>query len=180
MSQDNRTFRYLAPVLLFTLLFTLLFPLCSCGEGAPPELEEAARVVHYMVAPRNLSRSMFSAAFPDQKPSQFVSYLFSSMGRAEWPTPATDFEREQLKSIGAPATPQDVAFVSRTLDPKKGKQLVVKFDDRRSVVIVEGYVDPDEPPVLTREWALKRVSPAPGVMEIYRSNAELGMSDHSF
>jgi len=55
--------------------------LTSCGgQSSDPGLEKAAQVIQYMMVPRNLSRSAFSVAFTDPKPSNFVSYIFSPMG----------------------------------------------------------------------------------------------------
>jgi hypothetical protein len=165
------------PLLLFSVLI-----LAACGESVP-ELAQAADVIHYMMKPQHLSRSAFYVAFPDGKPTQYVSYIFSEVGVAEWPyseTWADEMEREQMKAIGAPMVPEDVALVPLSPDPCAGKQVGVMFDDSRGVVIVEGYVDPAADPVLTREWKLLKVDPDPFIEDIYRSYVEMGMSDQAF
>jgi hypothetical protein len=157
--------------------------LAACGQSAPPELEQGAAVVGYMLRPSNLSRSAFCAAFPDGKPSQFVSYMFSQMGSAEWPPSeawADPAEREQMRAIRAPMIPADVTLVPRKPDPKQKKQIVVRADDERAMVVCDGYLDPKSEPVASWEWALPKVKPAPGIQEMYRSNAELGMSNQAF
>ena len=164
------------------LLALWVLVLAACGESVP-ELAQAADVIHYMMKPQHLSRSAFYVAFPDGVPSQYVSYIFSEMGAAEWPyseTWADVMEREQMKAIGAPMVPEDVAFVPLSPDPGAGKQLVVKFDDSRGVVIVEVYVDPAQDPVLAREWKLPKVEPEPFMEDFYRSYVEMGMSDQAF
>lgn len=142
------------------LLFGLT--LSSCGEREPEEpveLKRAAAVVKYMMAPNQLRRSSFLAVFPEGKPSDFVIWMFSTFGTAEWP-PYEDgdpMELEQAKSIRAPVIPSDVYLNPREPEPKKGKQLVIKSDDLRGLIIIEGYLNPQEPPVFRREWKLPRL-----------------------
>ncbi len=157
--------------------------LISCGEKAPPDIIQAADAMHNMITPKNLSRSMFCAAFPNGKPSQYVSYLFSNMGSAEWPpseSNVTPIEREQMKSIRQELIPNGVAILPKTPDSTQKKQIVMAFDDAKGLVIIKGYVDPSAKPVLVREILLPKVKPAPGVEMIFRSNADLGMSSQSF
>jgi len=37
-------------------------------------------------------------------------------------------------------------------DMDKGQQVVVRGDDERQMMIVEGYLDPQDAPVLVKEW----------------------------
>ena len=133
--------------------------IASCGEREPEEpieLKRAAAVVKYMLAPNHLRRSSFLAVFPEGKPSDFVAWMFSTLGTAEWP-PYEDgdpMELEQAKSIRMPVIPKDVTLTPREPDPKKGKQIVIKSDDRRGLIIVEGYLNSESPPALRREWNL--------------------------
>src|SRR5262245_51585341 len=71
----------------FLLCAQITTPLmgCDANDAAPPDLRQAAGVVAYTLRATNLSRSMFSAAHPNGKPSEWVSYWFSDMGVAEWP-----------------------------------------------------------------------------------------------
>jgi len=158
--------------------------LCSgCGRQPPSDLNDAAKVIQYMMKPSHLARSAFAAAFSDPKPSEFVSYIFSEMGATEWPaadTGADELEREQMMAMGAPMLPAGVAFVPRMVDPERGRQLVVKFDDSRGVVIVVGYEDPAQVPVFKREWVLPHVDPVPGVRAMYQAGLQAGMSYQSF
>jgi len=144
-----------------TMLFILVLWLAiGCGgreAPAPPELEQAVRVVRYMTSPMRLSRSGFQAQSSD-KPSDFVSYMFSDMGVAEWPYSEEMVEEdpslgEEARAIGMPLIPQGVSLVPRRPDPSQKTQLVVKSDDARKMIMVEGYADPSTKPVLTREWA---------------------------
>ena len=148
-------------------LFINVITLSSCSQQEPVALQQAASVIKYMMSTRQLSRSAFAAFYPGAKPSQFVSFLFSDTGTVEWPYGKTEaglsgIEREQLQATGAPMVPGNVAFIPLQKDPGQGQQLVVKYDDGRGVVIVEGYLDPANPPVLRREWPLPvNITPAP-------------------
>ena len=156
---------------------------CGCGGEVPADLDQAAQVIHHMMQPNFLTHSSFAAACPDPKPSQFVSYIFSEMSTTEWPASeayADDLEREQMKASGTPMQPLGVAFVPRAVNPQRGRQLVVKFDDFRGMVIVEGYEDPTREPVLVRTWVLPHVEPAPGVRAMFQSSLRAGMSYQAF
>jgi hypothetical protein len=165
------------------LLFLWLITIVACTQSGPPELEQAADVVGDMLKPINLSRSMYSVAFPNGRPSQFVSYMFSTMGSAEWPPSeewVDEIEREQMAAIGQTLIPAGVAIVPQTPDSDLGKQLVVTFDNDRAVVIAHGYEDPVAEPVVSREWKIPQVEPAIGIREIYEANLEEGLSPQSF
>ena len=174
---------------MFRPFLTCLVVLLSISQlrcsKADEELSQAASVITWVIAPANLERSQFAAAFPDCKPSEFVNYFFSTMGASEMPPSEAEAEmdpivRDQAESIRMPLSPANVAFVSRNPDLKMGKQLVLKFDDARGVVIAEGYIDPNEAPEFVREWKLEKVTPLPFVKEIFQSNVEMGMRYTSF
>ena len=158
----------------------------GCSDPVYSEIEQGVRVIGYMVSPRRLILSSYSALFPDGgKPSDFVSYIFSDIGVAEWPESEANAEesemiREQARAIGAPLIPKDVVIVPLSVNLKLGKQVVVKFDDERGVVIAEGYSDPNKKPILVREWKLPKVRPAAGVEEMAQGQLQTGMSERSF
>ena len=109
-----------------------------------------------MSAKRQIERSSFLFVFPEGKPSDFVNWMFLTLGTAEWPDSEAMAEmdpiiREQAKSIRAPLIPKDVGIVPLAPNPAFGKQVVVKFDNNRHLLIVEGYLDFKGTPVITRE-----------------------------
>ncbi len=137
----------------------LAFFIASCGNSAPPELDRAAHVVRYLSAKKQLQRSSFWVLYPDGRPSEFVNWMFSAFGTAEWPpseNTADPYELEQARSIRAPIIPKNVALVPRQSNPDLKKQLVVQSDDAKGIIVVKAYLDPAKPPVLTREWPLTR------------------------
>ncbi len=170
---------------LFLCMFIVLCLVVSCGAKATkdPKLEQAAQVVREMLAKRNLERSMFSAAFKNPRPSQFVSYMFSDMGVAEWPPSevhASEMQREQMSSIRATMTPKGVTYIPLSKRKGAGKQLVVKSDDGKGVVIIVAYSDPTKPPIFTRELKFIPVRPAPVIVQMFRANAQSGISYQAF
>ncbi len=162
-------------------VLTILILMTACAEKAPPELNQAAKVIKFMMKPSNLSRSSFSVLFEQHKPSEFVSYIFSEMGAAEWPLGGGFDDPEQLKAIGAPVPPADVTFTSRKPDKTNKKQIVVGFDDDKGVVTIAAYLDPTKPPVFEREWKLATsIKSAQGIEEMTQSNLQMGISYQSF
>ena len=156
---------YIYPILYTKLSLILLIGamLAGCVEKSPEEpqeLKRAAQAVAYMIAPKQLARSSFYAIYPEGKPSQFVKWMFSTFGTAEWP-PAEDSPDEAAlegaMALRIPIIPRDVAIIRDKPDPDAGKQLVVRPDDLKGAVIAEGYLKPEGPPALIRVWKLTRL-----------------------
>ncbi len=63
-------------------------------------------------------------------------------------------EREGMRTIGMPVLPKDVRIDSH-LKKDGSQQVVVKADDGRGLILIEGYLAPDQPPVLSRQWPFK-------------------------
>lgn len=169
------------------LLMVSSFLISACGEpSSPPELEQAADFVGWMLAPTNLARSTFPVVLPQGTPKQFVSWLFSTLGTADWPPSESTAkqhpdEAEMARAIGAPLFPDDVRIFHSKTDSSAGKQVVVKWDDGRNVVIVEGYIDPSQTPVLVKEWELPRVHSTSEVARLAaQSHLEMGGTYQAF
>jgi hypothetical protein len=119
------------------------------------------------------------------------STCFSSwgLGSAEWPESESSAAmdpifREQSSAIGMPLIPEGVAFTDRSPKSELGRQIVVRFDDSRDLVIIEGYVDPTQLPVLTVEREFRVPTLRPQERELLRqiaeSNLQLGASAQAF
>ena len=154
--------RFKAFAIWGALGFLLVLPLLYIDWGKDseyPQLERGVQVVRYLSAPRQLSRSSFLAVYPQGRPSDFVKWMFSPMGTAEWP-PAEDgvdeTALEAAKTQRLPVIPAGLRIVAEKLySEQKSHQLVVKADDARGMLVVEAYTEPDRPPAFTREWPLK-------------------------
>ncbi len=143
------------------ILVASMFLACVKGGNEPADLIQASRVIRDMMKPANLSRSGFASRGPEATPSQFVSYIFSEMGAAEWPEHegmVNPDELKELRAMGMTFMPTGVAFVSGSPDPDEGRQLVIKWNNSERFVIVEGYTNLEEAPVLVRKWKLPKVS----------------------
>ena len=162
--------------LLAALAMTLMLAGCgSPGSDAPDDIRQAAAALKGTSSPRMLTRSAFYVAYPDGKPSDYVSYVFSTMGSAEMPYAFDEYEAEQMRSIGQTVWPSTVALVANERDNTEDRQLVISADDARGVLIARGYVRGSPDPVLETEWELKKVTPAPGIREMWESNVQMGM-----
>ena len=134
--------------------------LAACGKtpapAAAPDLERAVGVVGYLASSRYVERSMYSATAEKGTPSEFVEFLFSSMGAAERPESAPMSEIQQGGRGGPPLWPDGVAFRALAPDPRAGRQVVIVPDDARGVVIAEAFAKAGEKPVLRREFTLAK------------------------
>jgi hypothetical protein len=161
--------------------------LFSCSKDPNvEELERAAKAVEQMVAPVQAQRCSFFVVLPNGTPKEFVSWFFSPLGTSDWPivdesTEFTDEERSSMRLLGTPFRPKDVEFRHSNPDTAAQKQLVLKWDNEDGRVILEGYLDPSQPPVMTTSFKLpKNVVPDPIAKIAVQSNLELGMSFQSF
>ena len=116
-----------------------------------PRLEQAVLAVKYMTSKRYISQSVFSTMYPDQKPSEYIEFLFSTIGSAEWPIAFDEGEEEQLRSVGIPILPLDLAILPHKPDLNTDLQVVLKADDKKGLIIVEAYEKAGEGPVLVLE-----------------------------
>lgn len=166
-------------------MFIVASVLISCsGESlAPPELDQAARSVEWSLKPMTLSQSTFPVVLPNGTPKQFVSWYFSTLGSAERPGYDTgdEMEREMASAIGAPLVPMDVAIVHTRPDTSRQKQIVMKWNDAQGLVILEGYLDPKQPPVMVRNIELPRVQASNEMARITaQSHLEMGGNYQAF
>ncbi len=156
-------------------LLLLLLPL-GCVKEASPELHQAASVLESFVSPISLRNSMFAAAYPESKPSQFVRYVLSPAAASELPpndASAQDEDREM--ATGSPLWPHEVAMVAGEPDPAKGKQIVLKSDDASGMLILELYGSPSLPPDEVLEWNFPQVTPTEAAKMFYQTNLESGL-----
>ena len=140
------------------LWYSMISVVAGCsGPPAPPEdLSAAVAVVGYLAGSRYINVSMYSATAETGAPSEFVSYLFSSMGAAERPSSYGPQDAVKGRSGGPPSWPDGVGFYALKPDPAGGKQVVVSPDDSRGIIIAEGYADPTGKPLLRREFVMAK------------------------
>ena len=168
------------------LLAVLSLVLLSCGgPSIPKNLERAMGYIEYSLQPSNLARTSFPVVLPDGTPKQYVSWMFSAMGKADWPptdeSAVMEFGSADMVPSGIPLLPDDVAFVHSRPDTSAKNQVVVKWDDARGVVIAEAYLDPNGQPVEVREFPLPHVTSTNEAARLAaQDNLGLGMSYQAF
>jgi hypothetical protein len=158
-------------------LFLIVFLVGSCAieSEAPPELERAIDAFIRMTSPAMLRNSMFYAVFPDGTPRQYVSFLFSDLGTAEWP-PAEGVE----EGLPGQSLPPNVAVTHTGPDTSRAMQVVIRWDDERRMILFEGYADPLEPPVIRRETDLPVVRPSDAARLAAQGILEMGGRAQAF
>ena len=144
--------------------FILALPLFYLDFGPKDniELRKGIAVVRYMSAERQLKRSSFLVAYPNGTPDQFLSWMFSSMGVAEWPPyeEGVEFSSEEEKMIrktGMPFIPAGLFLVPEEPDLEKGRQVVIHADIENHRLIAEGYEDPSNLPAITETWEFPQI-----------------------
>jgi hypothetical protein len=126
------------------------------------QLKKGVQVVRYLSAERQLKRSSFMV-LKERKPSKFVDWLFSPLGIAEWPPwedSHLEFDLDELKAMkkmGVPLIPKNLALVPLEVDPEKGRQIVVRADDQKRILIIEGFINPKDPPALKEEILFPKI-----------------------
>ncbi len=145
-------------------------------ESDHPELYQSYQAMRSMCTETNLRDSAFAYVYPDCKPSEYVGYLFSSLGSAEWPPRVgLEFTAEEARMARIQVLPEDVTIVP--LRPRRhlDKQLVIGYDDDEGVVTAKAYEVWNDKPVFEREWPLPRVNASSFAMRTAKSNLEMGM-----
>ncbi len=153
VEQTNKLYIWIA------IGFILVLPLLYLDYGPKDniELRKGIAVVRYLSAERQLKRSSFLVAYPDGTPKQFLSWMFSSMGVAEWPPyeGGMEFSPEEeamVRKTGMPFIPKGLSLVAENPDIEKGRQVVIFSDEVEPYLVAEGYENPSDPPVIVKRW----------------------------
>jgi len=154
--------------------FMKLYP---SPETDHPELYRTYRVMRNMCTEANLAKSAFPCVYPECRASEWVSYLFSTLGAAEWPPRAgLEFTDEEARIARIAVLPQGVEVVP--LRPRRNfeRQIVLRFDDVAGVVTAQAYETWNDDPVFEREWTIPKVTASELAAQAAESNLRMGMS----
>ncbi len=153
LEQTNKLYVWIA------IGFILVLPLFYVDYGPKDnvELRKGIAVVRYMSAERQIKRSSFLAAYPEGTPEDFLNWMFSSMGVAEWPAyeGGLEFgpeEEAMIKKTGMPFIPAGLSLIAQEPDVERGRQVVVYANEEENSLVAEGYENPSEPPVIVKSW----------------------------
>jgi len=137
-----------------------------------PQLEQGVKVVRFLSAKNQLERSSFRLVFPKGRPSDFVKWMFSTLGKAEWPPTEGSVElepgmKQALAVTRTPILPQDLKLEpdQPEFKPEIVRQIVVSGDDSRWVIEVRGFLNSGKRPVLVREWPFPGEPPSQNELE---------------
>ncbi|MBI2427567.1 MAG: hypothetical protein HYV29_01975 [Ignavibacteriales bacterium] len=156
------------------LLFVCCMILSGCGgKEIPTDLKQAVEVLDRFTLPINLQNSMFAVAYPDCQPSEFVRYMFSDLAAAELPY-SGDIPQEEADAMRMPLWPPGVAMAALTPDTSKGRQLVLKHNDAKGLLIIDVYDDPSKEPLATVEFLIKKVVPTEMARLTFENNVQMG------
>ena len=100
----------------------------GCEGAVPADLDRAAKVIRFMSDEDKLSKTSFPALYPKCLPSEFVKWLFSENGMAEWPDSLDNDDsnpdvRNKAFKEGAPIVPKSVKFLVGKTDPDGGRPI---------------------------------------------------------
>ncbi|MEK9628030.1 MAG: hypothetical protein VW455_03315 [Nitrospinota bacterium] len=142
--------------------FILVLPLFYLSNCSAPteniELRKGIDVLRYMSSEGQLKRSSFIAGYPEGTPEDFLNWMFSEMGAAEWPPyeGGMEFSPEEeamVKKTGIPFIPKNLLLIPNEPEMERGRQVVIIADNENNQLIAEGYEDPAELPVVIKKWA---------------------------
>lgn len=140
------------------ILLTAALLGCSGSSEPPADVSRAVAAIGYLASARYINISMYSATAEKGTPSEFISFLFSTMGAAErlQPEDPREPKAEGGRRGGPPTWPDGVGFNAMKPDPRGGTQVVLIPDDARGMIIAEGYVDPKGKPVVRQEFEMAK------------------------
>ena len=158
MSIDRTNKIYVWVAIGFLLSLPLFY--ADFGPKENIELRKGIAAVRYMSAPRQLQRSSFLLIYPNGTSEQFLSWMFSPLGIAEWPPyegglEFSSGEEAMIRKTGKPFLPANLVLISQEPDLEKGRQVVIRAD--RGLLIAEGYENPEEPPVVVKKWSFQEI-----------------------
>lgn len=173
---SNRWRSLAITIVIVACAIMVWFARCE-SDNAPADLQQAASLIRWQLRPRNLARSTFPATFPNGQPSDWIDFQYSSLGTAERTNSEEEAGkdpriREQARAIRMPLLPKGIRIVPWKVDKQGGRQIVLSSDNAGGKVIVEGYTDPTQSPVMKRTYTLPKVTYDPGTSEAVKAAEE--------
>jgi len=135
------------------LLVLLCFLLIQCAGNNSPETvwEKAEKFVKYHSSENYIENKdgVFLTMDGEHTASAWVDYFFSVYSTRNW-LGETD---EYAEYANEPLLPAGITLTSfKKLDDATTPPFVIKSDDSKSLIIVEGYDYPDKGRVFIKEW----------------------------
>ena len=160
----------------YLLLGILVLLSAGCQSASDPDLKQANAAMAKMAVDQTLTKSCFPVFYPHGEASDFVNYLFSDLGTAEWPIPFDEMEEEQFKSIGQPSLPRNVTVSPFKRNHPNSKEIVLIADNANRTVLVQGYLAESNEIVFEAQWPLGTAQASEATHHLCQSNFEMGIS----
>ena len=158
------------------LASSIILLLTACGSAPDEDLTAANTALSQMASNRTLSRSCFTVAYPDGQAADFIDYMFSDLGSAEWPVAFDEYEEQAMGSIGQVPLPANVAVSPLSRTSPNQKELVLTANNAERKILVQGYLANDSKVVFEDEWPVGTAVADDMVREMCISNLEMGIS----
>ncbi|MEB3274620.1 MAG: hypothetical protein ACO4AI_14080 [Prochlorothrix sp.] len=159
------------------LLLITGFLLSSCQSPTDSDLMAANTALSAMVTTRNLKNSCFGVAYPEGGAENFIRYLFSDLGSAEWPVAFDALEREQMAAAGQTPIPANVVISALDRQYPDRKELVLQAQTGQ--ITAQGYLPEETTPHFEALWelgpAVTNPTPDPLMVPLCESNIDMGM-----
>ena len=145
-------------LLAFAIGIMMILPMLFWDYGEPvyADLRQAEKVLRHVSSEQQIQQSSFPMIQIEKTPSNFVNWMFSPLGTAGWHVSEnySEFSADEMKIIkqNSPVVPNNVDIFANRPRFTRGKQVVVKADDYRRMLIAEAYVKPNRKPVFVSEW----------------------------
>lgn len=158
------------------LVLGLLALLGGCSPSQDPDLKQAVQATSSMGKARHLQRSCFYLIHPQGQPSDFVGYLFSDLGVAEWPIAIDPDEAAGMKAAGIPPLPEGVGLSPGQRQHRDRKELVLTGNDAAGQVEIMGYLPNADQPNIQATFPLAVASPDDFTQQLCQSALESGIN----
>lgn len=148
----------------------------SCSPSEDADLAQAMRATSGMGQASHLQRSCFYLIHPDGRPADFVSYLFSDLGGAEWPIALDPDEAAGMKAAKIPPLPEGVSLSSGQRQYRDRKELVLTGNNAEGHIEMAGYLPNADEPNVQATFTLATAQPDDFTQQICQSALESGIS----
>ncbi|WP_148288334.1 hypothetical protein [Prochlorothrix hollandica] len=145
----------------------------SCQSPPDSDLLAANAALAPLSQNRILSQSCFAVAYPNGVAADFVRYLFSDLGSAEWPVAFGEGDVEQMEAMGQVPLPPNVVISAHERQYPDRKELVITAV--AGLIQVRGYLPQETEPNFVDEWELGTASTSPEVVPLCESNIDMGL-----
>ncbi len=146
-----------ATVAAFAIGIIMVLPMLFWDYGEPEyaDLKQAEIVLRHVSSEQQIEETSFPMIQIEKTPSNFVYWMFSPLGTAGWQVSEdySEFSADEMKFIkgNSPVVPKNVDIFANRPKITRGKQIVIRADDSRRMLIAEAYLKPNRNPVFVSD-----------------------------